>query len=105
MDVPTPIPPIAPSPVPGPAYPMPVGPMGLPPAVVAPYPPYPKISIILLKDKDDQESDGSSDEETNFERSGGSHLRRLRKLSKTRIPLNSLSDHSHHKIKYSNLIS
>lgn len=87
MDVPTPIPPIAPAPVPGPAYAMPVG---LPPTAVIPHPPYPKISVILLKDKNDEESDGSSDEDELYLRSGKSyhkHFRRLKKLSKR---LNSL---------------
>lgn len=104
MAVPTPIPPAAPSPVPGLAYPMPVGPMGLPPGAIVPYPPYPKIPTLLLKDKNDQESDESCDD-IHYERSGKSyhkHFRRLMKLSKTRIPLNSLSDHMHHKIKFSN---
>lgn len=104
MDVPTPIPPVAPFLVPGPAYPVPVGPMGLPHGSVIPYPFYPKISALLTQDKNDHESDESSSEEVDDNRSQKryhKHFRRLKKLSKTRIPLNFISDHRHHKIEFS----
>lgn len=100
MAVPTPIPPSRPSPVPGLAYPVPVGPMGLPPGLIVPYPPYPEMPLIFLKGQSDQNSDESCDDEVHYERSrGGSHkhFTHLKKLSKTRISLNSFSDHRHHK--------
>lgn len=100
MDVPTPIPPIPPVPVRGPAYPLPVGPVGLPPALIAPYPPYPKIFVQVLKGNNDQTPDESSDDQKRYRRlrkSHHKHYRRLKKLSRIRIPPNSHSKYRHRK--------